>query len=173
MSMNTPGQLSPDGKYMWDGRSWVSAISPDGTWRWDGGAWVPHGPDIPGVPSGAAFSGSPAAGQQPVATPIPGVPPGPGAAQPPGYIRYGAGTAAAPRGLGYQFGGSAAWSIGFGVASILVPFFSNFYFPILPLFGLWRAVIAIRAGRIAGGVIGIVVNLVGGVVSLLASGLLH
>ena len=75
-------------------------------------------------------------------------------------------------GLAYQFGGSAAWSIGFGLVSIIVPFATNFYFPILPLIGIWRAVLAIRAGRMAGGVIGIVLNLVGAGVSLLASGLL-
>ena len=34
------GQVSPDGKWYWDGRSWMSAVSPDGKSRWDGQAWV-------------------------------------------------------------------------------------------------------------------------------------
>src|SRR6185295_6873230 len=35
-------QMSPDGKYYWDGRQWISAISPDGKSRWNGTAWVPN-----------------------------------------------------------------------------------------------------------------------------------
>jgi hypothetical protein len=34
------GHLSPDGRYFWSGRDWLSALSPDGRWRWDGYAWV-------------------------------------------------------------------------------------------------------------------------------------
>ena len=34
------GQVSPDGKWYWDGRSWLSAVSPDGKSRWNGTAWV-------------------------------------------------------------------------------------------------------------------------------------
>lgn len=33
------GELSPDGRYYWDGQRWTSAISPDGAWRWDGRGW--------------------------------------------------------------------------------------------------------------------------------------
>jgi hypothetical protein len=80
----------------------------------------------------------------------------------------------APRGtLAYQFSGSALWSIVFGLASALVPLFTPIYFPILPIFGLWRGVLAVRAGRVVGGVIGLVLNAIGCVVSLLASGLIH
>jgi hypothetical protein len=70
-----------------------------------------------------------------------------------------------------QFRGNALWSIVFGLASVLVPIFTPIYFPILPLVGLWRGYLAIRAGRAAGGWIGIILNLFGAVVSLLASGL--
>ena len=34
------GDVSPDGRWFWDGQRWVSAVSPDGAWRWNGTAWV-------------------------------------------------------------------------------------------------------------------------------------
>lgn len=83
--------------------------------------------------------------------------------------------AAAPVGgasLMYQFGGAAAWSIGFGLVSIVVPFFANFYFPILPIIGALNGVRAIQRGRMIGGIVGIVVNILGGIVALFASGLI-
>jgi hypothetical protein len=79
----------------------------------------------------------------------------------------------APSGLAHQFSGDALWSIVFGLASVLVPIFTPIYFPILPIFGLWRGVLAIRTGRVTGGVIGLVINVFGCVTSLLASGLIH
>jgi len=139
--MPQPGQLSPDGQFMWNGGQWISSLSADGAYRWDGGGWVPTGAAPP--PPGYAARAGAAAGAVPVAG-----------------------------GLGYQFGGSAAWSIGFGLASIVLPFFTPFYFPILPIFGIWRAFIAFRSGRVVGAAIGLVVNLAGAAVSLLASGLL-
>lgn len=75
-------------------------------------------------------------------------------------------------GLIYQLGGPAAWSIGFGLVSIIVPFATNYYFPILPIAGAISAIRAIQRGRVIGGIIGIAVNVVGGLVSLLASGLI-
>ena len=75
--------------------------------------------------------------------------------------------------LAHQFTGDALWSIVLGVASVTVPVFTPIYFPILPIFGLWRGVLALRGGRVAGGVIGLVVSALGCVVSLLASGLLN
>ena len=124
------GQLSPDGRALWNGVQWVSAVTADGRYRWDGINWVPAGGRS--APAAAVAAG----------------------------------------GLGFQFGGAAAWSIGFGLVSIVVPFFANFYFPILPLFGLYRAVIAIRSGRLVGGVVGILLNLAGAAVTLFASGLI-
>jgi hypothetical protein len=75
-------------------------------------------------------------------------------------------------GLTSQFTGAAAWSIGFGLVSIIVPFVTNFYFPILPIFGLLNGVRAIQRGKIIGGIVGIVLNVIGGIVSLLFSGLI-
>src|SRR6266851_7073076 len=78
----------------------------------------------------------------------------------------------ATQGLGHQFGGSALWSTVFGLASVMVPLVTPVYFPILPIVGLWRGVLAVRSGRVADGVIGLVINAIGCIVSLLASGLL-
>jgi hypothetical protein len=75
-------------------------------------------------------------------------------------------------GLMYQLGGPAAWSIGFGLVSIVVPFAFNYYFPLLPIAGAISAIRAIQRGRVVGGIIGIAVNVVGGLVALLASGVI-
>ena len=71
-----------------------------------------------------------------------------------------------------QFSGMAAWSIGFGLLSILVPFFTDFYYPILPVIGLFMAVRAIQRGLLIGGVVGIILNVLGAFMSLIASGLI-
>jgi hypothetical protein len=121
-------------------------LSPDGRWRWDGSQWVAN--ELAPPPQ-----------------PVPGaMPPPPGAAWGPPPI--------ASRGLAYQFSGNALWSIIFGAVSVVVPLVTSFYLPILPLFGLWRGVLAIQRGRVAGGVVGLVLNVLGGLVSLLVSGLL-
>lgn len=72
----------------------------------------------------------------------------------------------------YQFTGSALWSIGFGVVSIAAPFFINIFFIVLPIIGFFYGVRAIRQGRVIGGVAGLVLNVLGGIVSLFASGLI-
>src|SRR5262249_4698159 len=138
-------QLSPDGKWRWDGTQWVPADGPP--------AWAPP-PTQPVSGSTPAYGVNPPP-TQPVAGPTPA---------------YGAGPAKGT--LAYQFSGDALWSIIFGLASVLVPIFTPIYFPILPLFGLWRGVLACRSGRVAGGAIGLVLNVFGGLVSLLSSGLL-
>ena len=48
----------------------------------------------------------------------------------------------------------------------------NFYFPIMPIFGALNGVRAIQRGRVIGGIIGLVLNAIGGIISLLASGLI-
>ncbi len=53
------------------------------------------------------------------------------------------------------------------------PLLTPIYFPILPFFGLWRGVRAVRGGRMAGGAIGLTISMLGCLVSLLASGLLN
>jgi phage-related minor tail protein len=78
-----------------------------------------------------------------------------------------------------QFSGMALWSIILGVLSVGVPLatgiFSGtgvFYFYILPIFGFVRGVQAITRGQMIGGIIGIVLNILGGLMSLIASGVL-
>ena len=71
-----------------------------------------------------------------------------------------------------QFGGAALWSIGFGIVSIVAPFAFNFYFPIMPIIGALNGVRAIQRGRVVGGIVGLVLNGIGGVIALFASGLI-
>ena len=42
---NAPGELSPDGKWVWDGHAWEPSTSSDGHWRWDGHTWLPLTPE--------------------------------------------------------------------------------------------------------------------------------
>lgn len=173
MSGNVPGQISADGLYYWNGQDWKSTLSPDGTHRWNGSAWVPSGPP----PPPAAPSGPPSTPAPPwMPLDAPGVQPQAYAQAVPAVPGYGMPARPAPNraSLGWQFGGSAAWSIGWGVLAIAVPLISpqHTYFVLLPLFGLWRAWNAFRFGRTAGAVLGFVLNIVAGLISLLASGLL-
>jgi hypothetical protein len=71
-----------------------------------------------------------------------------------------------------QFRGAAAWSVGFGVVSIVVPLVSSFYFPIMPIIGALNGVRAIQRGRVIGGIVGLVLNGIGGLIALIASGLI-
>lgn len=71
-----------------------------------------------------------------------------------------------------QFGGPALWSIAVGVLGIGLPFFTPFYFRILPIAGIYTGVRAIMSGRLIGGAVGIVLNVVAGIMSLIASGLI-
>jgi hypothetical protein len=131
----------------------------------------------------------------PPGTPPPAFSPPPGYAPPPSYqppVSYqapsgyapapypaawapGQSSVAAVGGAGAvlsQFGGAAAWSIGCGLVGIIVPLVSSFYFPILPIAGAlngWRAMVR---GRVIGGLVGIGLNIVAGLLSLIASGLL-
>jgi hypothetical protein len=121
----------------------------------------------------------PSTGMPQAATPPPPVYQGPAAPdyvqpylQPPQQPHAVVPMAAGGAAILYQLGGPAAWSIGFGLVSIVVPLVTDYYFPILPIAGGLGAIQAIRRGRVIGGVIGIVLNLIGGLVSLLASGLM-
>ena len=82
--------------------------------------------------------------------------------------------AAASAGIGgagtllYQFGGAAGWSVGLGLVSIASPFVTGFYFPVMPVVGGINAMRAIRRGRVLGGAVGLGLNLLGGLVSILA-----
>jgi hypothetical protein len=132
--------------------------SPDGFYWWDGTAWRQASADHRQYFDGTAWQM------------VPGPPPATTYSSPPGRP---ANVPAAGISFAHQFGGAAACSMGLGLVAIVVPLMSNFYFPILPVFGVINAIRAIRNGRLAGGVIGIVLNLLGGLVSLLASGLIH
>lgn len=43
-------QLSPDGRFYWDGSRWLSTLSPSGRWLWDGTQWRPVGAAEPPRP---------------------------------------------------------------------------------------------------------------------------
>lgn len=85
----------------------------------------------------------------------------------PGAIAFGSASA-----ILYQFGGRAIYGMIAGVAAIVAPFAIGFYFPILPVFGLIASARAIQGGRVLGGIAGIGLNILGGIVSLWASGLI-
>ena len=93
-------------------------------------------------------------------------PPGVPGQVPPPYLP----TAAAGVGLNLmsQFSGDALWSIGFGLASTIVPFVLGRVFFFLPLLGLFYGVRAIMRGRVIGGIVGIVLNAIGGIITLIA-----
>jgi hypothetical protein len=70
--------------------------------------------------------------------------------------------------LMYQFSGVAGWSVLLGVVSIAVPFIFNRVFFFLPIIGLIAGVRAIMRGRMIGGIVGIVLNVIGGLITILA-----
>ncbi len=74
--------------------------------------------------------------------------------------------------LTLQFGGSAAWAIGFGLVAIVTPFLSSFYFRIFPIAGVISGIRVLMHGRLIGGGIGLALNIFAALLSLLASGLL-
>ncbi len=41
--MDETGQVSPDGRWFWNGQKWQTTTSPDAAWRWDGAVWQPTG----------------------------------------------------------------------------------------------------------------------------------
>jgi hypothetical protein len=71
------------------------------------------------------------------------------------------------------------WSIILGLVSVGVPLATGlmgnggaYFFYILPIFGFIRGVQAATRGQVIGGVVGIVLNILGGLMSLIASGVL-
>jgi hypothetical protein len=71
-----------------------------------------------------------------------------------------------------QFTGMAMWSIILGVVSVGVPVVTGLftgggvvYFYILPIFGFIRGVQAVTRGQVIGGIAGIVLNIIGGLLS--------
>jgi len=71
-----------------------------------------------------------------------------------------------------QFTGIAMWSIILGLLSVGVPIVTGLfmgggivYFYILPIFGFIRGVQAATRGQVIGGIVGIVLNIMGGLLS--------
>jgi hypothetical protein len=71
-----------------------------------------------------------------------------------------------------QFTGMAMWSIILGLLSVGVPVVTGLftsggivYFYILPIFGFIRGIQAVTRGQMIGGIIGIVLNIIGGLLS--------
>ena len=130
----------------------------------------PPGPP-PAAPPPPSFAPPPAGYAQQQG--MPPLPPGsPGYMPPP----------IAPSGginIGAQLVG-ASYSIGVGVAGILLPIFSGmlfggtvYYFYVLPVFGLIYGIRSITRGFVIGGVVGIVLNVLAGIASLTAAGLFN
>ena len=67
-----------------------------------------------------------------------------------------------------QFTGAAGLAVILGLVSIIVPFAFGRVFFFLPLIGLLSAVRAIRRGQVIGGIVGIVLNVLGGIVTLIS-----
>jgi hypothetical protein len=78
-----------------------------------------------------------------------------------------------------QFTGMAMWSIILGLISVGVPIVTGIstggtvtFFYLLPIIGAIRGFQAIGRGQLIGGIAGIALNCVGGLISLLVSGVL-
>lgn len=72
-----------------------------------------------------------------------------------------------------QFTGIALWSVILGLVSVGVPLVTGlmssggtYYFYVLPIFGLIRGIQAVTRGQVIGGIVGIVLNVLGGLISL-------
>lgn len=77
------------------------------------------------------------------------------------------GPAAGTAGVLSQFTGSAGWGVLVGLACIVVPFVFNRVFFFLPIIGLILGIQAIRQGKLIGGIVAIVLNVIGGIITLL------
>jgi succinate-acetate transporter protein len=76
--------------------------------------------------------------------------------------------AAGRAGMLSQFTGSAGWSILVGLATIIVPLVFNRIFFFLPIIGLIIAIQAIvQRKQLIGGIVGIVLNVIGGILTLI------
>jgi hypothetical protein len=67
-----------------------------------------------------------------------------------------------------QFRGSALWSIGLGLVSIVVPFVLGYVFFFLPFVGIYYGIRAVRRGQVIGGIVGIVLCCIGGFITILS-----
>jgi hypothetical protein len=67
-----------------------------------------------------------------------------------------------------QFGGEAGIAVLVGLATIIVPFVFNRVFFFLPIIGLLSGIQAMRRGRMIGGIVAIALNVIGGIITILA-----
>lgn len=92
-------------------------------------------------------------------------PPGPGA--PPVLPTAGGGAGVGTAGFISQFTGAAGWGVLLGVVTIVVPFVFNRVFFFLPIIGLLAGIQALRTRKVIGGIVAIVLNVIGGIITIL------
>lgn len=94
-------------------------------------------------------------------------PPPPAPYPAPGYAPA-IGGAGAGLGLLSQFTGSAAWAIGLGLLTIIVPFTLGRVFYVTPIVAFLAGIRAVRACKVIGGVVGMALSVIGGVITVIA-----
>ena len=106
-------------------------------------------------------------------TPSP-MPPPPAYAPPPPVVPYGQpgipqpiGPAPAAATILTQFTGTALVGIVLGLATVIVPIAFGYVFYVLPIAGFLAGIAAIRRGQLIGGIIGVVLNAMGAVLTLI------
>ena len=70
-------------------------------------------------------------------------------------------------GLVAQFTGNAGWGILVGIATILVPLLFQRVFFFLPIIGLIIGIYAVVRKQVIGGVIAVVLNVIGGILTII------
>jgi len=123
--------------------------------------------DIPPPPPGTPPPGQPPASPSYSDIPYGPAPGTPGYVPPTGYSPLQTGA-----GIMSQFTGMARWSVILGVLSVGVPILTGLtsnghivYFYVIPIFGFIRGIQAVTRGQVIGGVVGIVLNAIGGLIS--------
>jgi hypothetical protein len=66
-----------------------------------------------------------------------------------------------------QFTGPAAWAIGVGLVTVVVPLVAGRVFFFLPIICVIYGVRAIQRGKLIGGIIGLVLSVIGGILTLI------
>ena len=74
--------------------------------------------------------------------------------------------AAGPAGLISQFTGNAGWAILVGLITVIVPLAFNRIYFFLPVIGLIIAIYAIVRKQVIGGILALVLNIIGGVLTI-------
>ncbi len=134
---------------------------------------VPHPPV--GPPADYFMTPPPSAAPQ-YAPQYPPAPPAPGFAMPPEQAQWQAQPGYAPVavgagvgfGLASQFSGAALSSCVVGLITIIVPFAFGWVFYVLPIAGILAGLRALQRGKLVGGAVGIGLNLIGGLVTIIA-----